>query len=191
MSLWSDNVNTWQGFPPGDGDFVQIPKGLHLLYDLESSPVYSVVNVEGSLIIAPAPAGSVRTFDAHQIITLDGYIEIGTETEPYLGDFTFTMHGLPTDPKLPIFGSKCIAVKGTGQIEMHGAPKVYTWVELEETADVGETSIKIHDLPSDLDWSIGDKIVIASTDFEGRHAEERTITNIRGTSTNRIIDFND
>lgn len=39
----------------------------------------------------------------------------------------------------------------------------------------------MHDLPegvSSLDWKVGEKIVIASTDFDGDHAEERTITGV-------------
>jgi hypothetical protein len=60
-----------------------------------------------------------RTFDCFIILNKNGYIEIGTEDEPYTGDLTITMHGDPWSPKLPIFGNKVMAVLD-GKIEMHG-----------------------------------------------------------------------
>jgi len=38
-----------------------------------------------------------------------------------------------------------------------------------------------------LDWQAGEKIVIASTDFESRHAEQRTIVSITNIDTNPVI----
>jgi hypothetical protein len=39
-----------------------------------------------------------------------GYLEIGTEEEPYLSKLVITMHGDETTPYLPIFGNKVLAV---------------------------------------------------------------------------------
>ena len=74
---------------------------------------------------------------------------------------------------------------------MHGKPRDMTWTELETTADVNWTSITIKDIPEDrtFDWAIGEEIVIASTDFEGDHAEKRKITDITGTDLNPILHF--
>ena len=72
-------------------------------------------------------------------------------------------------------------------------PRNITWTELEITADVLSTNITIKDIPVDrtFDWKIGEEIVIASTDFEGEHAERRTITAVRGTDLNPILDFDE
>ena len=107
VSKWSD-TQTWGGFPPGEEDAVQIPKGLNLLFDIPESPVLQLVSVEGSLIFKDQPTA---TFDAYIILANRGYIEIGTEDDPYLGDLTITMHGAPWSPKLPIFGNKVIGVR--------------------------------------------------------------------------------
>jgi hypothetical protein len=84
--------------------------GMHLLVDVPATPVLSFVLVEGSLIFDPANAG---TFDAEWVLARDGYIEIGTEDEPYTGDLTITMHGKEFGPKLPLFGNKVIAMHGS------------------------------------------------------------------------------
>ena len=112
-----------------------------------------------------------------------GYIEVGTEENPYMGDLTITMHGDPWSPKVPLFGNKVIATRGTGQIEMHGAPRSLPWHELGASVNAGESSITLNALPSgvdSLDWQVGESIVIASSDFDGQQAEERIIESVDG-----------
>jgi hypothetical protein len=108
VKRWSD-TETWKGFAPGTGDVPHIPKGMHVLFDLESSPVYSLVLVEGSLIFDQETA---KSFDAEFILVKEGYLEIGTEDAPYTGELTITMHGAEFSSTLPIFGNKVLAVKG-------------------------------------------------------------------------------
>jgi len=78
-----------------EGDSISIPYGLNLLVDVDSTPVLEAIIVEGSLIFPPDDLNPdhERTFDAHYIITSNGYIEIGTEDEPYTSKLTITMHG--------------------------------------------------------------------------------------------------
>ena len=76
-----------------------------------------------------------------------------------MGDLTITMHGAPWSPKIPTFGNKVIAVKGTGQIEIHGAPRSLSWHELGATADATATTITLNTLPDgvdSLDWKVGE-----------------------------------
>ena len=114
VQRWSD-TQTWGGFAPVEGDAVNIPKGMHLLVDVPSTPVLSFVLVEGSLIFD----ASAKAFDAGQIIVKHGYMEVGTEDEPFTGQLTISMHGEEFSPHLSIFGNKVIAVHG-GNLEMHG-----------------------------------------------------------------------
>jgi hypothetical protein len=53
VSRWSDS-QTWNyDLSPQEGEAVNIPKGLHLLVDIDSSPKLSFIVVEGSLIFPP------------------------------------------------------------------------------------------------------------------------------------------
>jgi hypothetical protein len=63
---------------------VYVPAGLHLLVDVDSTPVLSAVVVEGSLIFPPNDdPNHLRTFDAHYILVRGGIFEAGTEQFPY------------------------------------------------------------------------------------------------------------
>jgi hypothetical protein len=70
------------------------------------------VNVEGALLFEDS--NTPRTFDCYLIMNNGGYIEMGTEENPYMGDLTVTMHGDPWSPKVPLFGNKVIATRGSG-----------------------------------------------------------------------------
>ncbi len=62
---------------------------------------------------------------------------------------------------------------------MHGKPRTHVWSELDSTADADATSITLNiDSGVSFDWTIGEKIVIASTDFDGTHAEVREISSV-------------
>jgi len=79
--MWSD-TETWGGdVPPLEGESVSIPKGQHLLVDIDTSPKLKAIIVEGSLIFAPheTDPNHLRTFDACYIIVMGGYMEVGTE----------------------------------------------------------------------------------------------------------------
>jgi cell migration-inducing and hyaluronan-binding protein len=171
-----------------DGEAVHVPKGMHLLVDVDSTPVLSFVTVEGSLIFDPSKDHArQRTFDATHILVKGGYLEVGTEEHPYTSKLTITMHGREFVEPLPVFGNKVLGVH-SGHLEMHGAPRDVPWTELKTTAEAGATEITINDMGGrSLDWAVGEEIVIASTDFHGRHAEKRTIQAIRDTSSSPII----
>jgi hypothetical protein len=56
VSLYSNPI-TWGGdAPPGEGESISIPKGQHLLIDIDTSPKLNAIIVEGSLIFAPNDA---------------------------------------------------------------------------------------------------------------------------------------
>lgn len=118
-------------------------------------------------------------------------MEVGTEENRYTSQLTITMHSTVFDPNLPIFGNKVIGVN-YGVLEMHGVERPVTWTDLKETVEIGGTEITLNDVTGDpLDWAIGEDIVIASTDFSGRNAEQRTITAITNADTNPVITFDE
>jgi len=70
VSYWSE-PSTWGGdFAPIEGDSVSIPKGLHLLVDVDQTPILNAVIVEGSLIFLPEESepNHQREFRAHMIM---------------------------------------------------------------------------------------------------------------------------
>src|SRR6185503_4042768 len=63
-----------------------------------------------------------------------------------------------------------------GTLNLHGST-TNTWTKLSATANAGATSIQVLDAKG---WKVGDEIVLASTDFDPRQPERRTIAAIRG-----------
>src|SRR5690606_31888254 len=59
---------------------------------------------------------------------------------------------------------------------LHG-DRTHTWTKLSATAEAGSTTIEVLDASG---WRVGDEIVLASTDYDPRQAEVRTIAAIRG-----------
>lgn len=87
VSLWSQ-ASTWgYQFAPVSGESLSVPRGLHLLVDIDTSPHLNLVIVEGGSIIFPCDPTNenhLRKFDANYIFLHDGgYMEVGTEFQPY------------------------------------------------------------------------------------------------------------
>lgn len=127
VSLWSDDT-TWGGeFAPMDGESIYIPHGLNLLVDIDATPKLRAVIVEGALIFAPdEDPNHERYFDAMYIFVTGALMEVGTEEFPYTSKLTITMHGLESDPYIPIYGNKVIGVR-FGTLDMHGIERTPTW----------------------------------------------------------------
>ena len=191
ISRWSEPQTWGYDLSPQEGEAVSIPKGMNLLVDIDKTPKLSFVNVEGSLLFEPhSDPNYQRTFDAEYILLKGGYMEVGTEEFRYTSKLTITMWGSKYSPKIPLFGNKVIGVH-YGTLEMHGKPRSVSWTDLKETAEAGATQITLNDMKPGvvLDWQPGEEIVIASTDFVGRNAEQRTIVTVTATSTNPVITF--
>ena len=74
-----------------------------------------------------------------------------------------------------------------GTLNLHG-DRTNTWTKLAKTADAGSTSIQVLNAAG---WRVGDEIVLASTDFDPRQAERRTIAAISGNTItlDKKLDF--
>jgi hypothetical protein len=169
VQLWSAD-STWSGeFAPMDGESVGVPKGLKLLVDVKTTPVFKFVLVEGVLIFEPHPTDAThhRTFDAHYIFVKGGRMQVGTEANRYTSKITITMHSAAADPYIPIYGNKCIGLR-FGTLDMHGVVRDPVWTVLEETAAAGSSTIK---LSRAVDWKAGEEIAIASTSYNPREGE--------------------
>ena len=149
VSLWSSDT-TWGGeFAPMEGESVYVPLGLNLYVDIDRSPILNAVIVEGSIIFAPeTDPNHERFFDAKYIFVSGGLMEVGTEEFPYTSKITITMHGLLSDPYLPIYGNKVIGVR-YGTLDMHGVVRDKTWTVLDQTVEAGSSVIHLQEA---VDW---------------------------------------
>src|SRR5690606_27017010 len=74
-------------------------------------------------------------------------------------------------------GDRGIMISG-GTLNLHG-DRTHTWSKLAKTAEAGSNAIEVLNASG---WKVGDQIVLASTDYDPRQAEKRTITAVRGNS---------
>ena len=184
VNAWSDDT-TWGGeFAPIEGETIYVPPGLNLLVDVDRTEKLNAVIVEGTLFFAPEQdKNHERYFDAHYIFVRNGTLEIGTEEFPYDSKLTITMHSSMTDPYLPIYGNKVIGCRYC-KLDMHGVKREPSWTVLDKTSEVGENKFTVS---RKVDWKAGELIAVASTDFNGRHAEKRTITKVDNTNADKPI----
>ncbi len=166
---WSDPA-TWGGQVPAAGEVVTVPAGTAILMDV-SPPALGGLRVDGTLV-----------FDRrHLDLTTDwlivtGYMQVGTAGEPFEQRATITLTGAPGSDTMDM-GARVFGVMG-GTVDLHGSPDV-AWTSLAATAPAGATSIT---LQQPVTWQPGERIVIASTDYDYEQAEERTITSVAGTT---------
>ena len=96
------------------------------------------------------------------------------------------MYGGYYGAQLPIFGNKVIGCLECF-LSMHGEVRTTTWTQLETTASAGSSTLTVQD---SVDWRVGEEIVVASSSFNHRHAEQRTITAISGKTITVDSPFN-
>lgn len=151
--LWSDPA-TWNGTKPAFGDIVTIPIGTVILLD-EVTPAFSGVTIEGTLIFDRQNLELISDW-----IVINGKFEIGTESNPFTHQAILTLTGDDTEQSIMGMGTRGIMV--TGELELHGNPPTTAWTKINESAESGSTSLT---LMENADWTIGEEIVIAPTDY--------------------------
>jgi len=155
------------------------------------------LTIEADSVIVNSGAGGHRELLSRRrretVNVSNGGLIIGTEDDPIPCDVTITIK-LTGDKfsksygafpgSIPI-GAK--ALGGMGGVQMFGCQIYRTWTTLKTTVSSGNT-ITVNDDVSALRWKIGDKIALATTDYEHRHTEYFTITGLNG--ENIILDKN-
>src|SRR5688500_4207524 len=184
---WS-NPATWpNGKVPVAGDAVTIAKGKEVMLDV-SPPALGSLTIDGKLSFANNRDLELTT----EWIMLHGELEIGTEARPHTRKATITLTNNVKDEDIGGMGGandrsdRGILLMG-GTLNLHGDRK-HTWTKLAQTAAAGSTSIQVLDASG---WRAGDEIVLASTDFDPRQAERRTISAVRGNTitVDRKLDY--
>ncbi len=167
---WSDPA-TWPNKKvPAAGDQVTIERGKEVILDV-SPPALNGMHIEGKLSFSDKSDLELTT----EWIMVHGELEIGTEARPYQHKATITLTDNVKGEEMAGMGDRGIMLSG-GTLNLHGN-RTNAWTKLANTAEAGSTSIEVLNAAQ---WRVGDEIVLASTDYDPRQAERRTIAAIKG-----------
>ncbi len=168
---WSDPAS-WPGRRvPSDGEAVVIAAGRTIVLDTISAALASL-RIDGALVLD----GTRVELRSHSIL-VTGALRAGTERSPIVGAVAITLLGATESADQDGMSAKALIVAG-GRLDLHGS-RAPAWTRLSATANAGADRIA---LERDPQWHVGDRLVVASTDYDPAHAEERTITRIDGAS---------
>jgi cell migration-inducing and hyaluronan-binding protein len=170
-SRWSDPASWPGGKVPAAGDAVTIARDREIVLDV-SPPALRSITVQGKLTFADERDLDLVT---DWIYVPGGEVQIGTEASPFQHNATITLTDMVPGEDINTMGDRGIMML-RGTLNMHGS-REHTWTKLSSTAEAGATSINVLDAS---EWRVGDEIVLASTDFNPRQAERRTITGVSG-----------
>ncbi len=179
---WSD-PNTWPNRKvPIAGDKVTIGRDKEVILDV-SPPALGGLSIDGKLTFSNNADLELTT----EWIMLHGELAIGSEAAPHTRNATITFtNSVPNEDVMAGMGDRGIMISG-GTLNLHG-DRTHTWTKLASTAKADSTSIEVLNA---AEWRVGDEIVLASTDFDPRQAERRTITAISGNkiTLNQKLDY--
>jgi hypothetical protein len=184
---WSDPATWPDRKVPAAGDKVTIARDKSVLLDV-SPPALGSLTIDGKLSFADNADLELTT----EWILVHGELEIGTEARPHTRKATITLTNTIKGEDIGGMGGanepvdRGIVLMG-GTLNLHGN-RTNSWTKLSKTAQAGSTSIEVLNAAG---WRVGDEIVLASTDFDPRQAERRTIAAIRGNviTLDKKLDF--
>src|SRR6186713_956492 len=168
---WSDPATWPNNKVPAAGDKVAIAKDKNVILDV-NTPALGGLSIDGKLSFSNNADLELTT----EWIMLHGELAIGTEAKPFAHKATITLtDNVKGEEVMAGMGDRGIMIS-RGTLNLHG-DRTHTWSKLSATANAGATSIQVLDAKG---WKVGDEIVLASTDFDPRQAERRTISAISG-----------
>src|SRR4249920_1621738 len=167
---WSDRATWPKKKVPVAGDKVDIASGKDVILDV-SPPALGGITINGKLSFADKSDLELST----EWIMVHGELAIGTEAKPFTHKATITLTDNVKNEQMMGMGDRGIMLSG-GTLNLHG-DRTNAWTKLSKTAEAGSNSIEVLNAAQ---WRAGDEIVLASTDFDPRQAERRTIAAISG-----------
>lgn len=182
VKLWSQ-PSTWPGgVLPGTGTNVVIPDGETVWLDFDG--VGGAVHVKSLTVLGElrfaCGGGELRT---NYVLVDGGTFSIGSAGRPYPfrvrikleHDLAATDFGGPTHAGDLL--DQALVVQDGGVVEMFGRDHGTSWTQLAETAQRGATRIR---LTENVAWKRGQRIVLASTDYDLNQAEVATVQQVNG-----------
>lgn len=170
-SRWSDPASWPDGKVPDANAAVTIARDRSIILDV-SPPALRSLTIHGKLRFADDRDLDLRT---EWILLGGGELDIGSEAKPYARKATITLTDNVPNEDINTMGDRGIMMLA-GTLSLHG-DRTNSWTKLAKTAKAGAASIQVLNAAG---WRKGDVIVLASTDFDPRQAEERTVTAISG-----------
>ncbi|MEM8745235.1 MAG: G8 domain-containing protein [Actinomycetota bacterium] len=196
-AAWSDPATWPDGAVPVAGEDVTVPADATIFLDESTASLGDVV-VHGRLVFGDTDA----TLTAANVVVA-GELRAGTPERPHAADARIVLTGHSSDPDLDLTAlahgghhdhddhpdhgdhadqhgtvhNKALVVTTGGSLELHGSP-VTSWTQVDATIDAGQSTLDLVEPPTG--WHVGDRIVVAPTDFFVFEIEERTITAIDG-----------
>jgi len=169
---WSDPAAWPDRRVPAAGAAVAIPQNRTVLLDVSPPPLASLT-VDGALVFGDADLDLTAGW-----IVVHGTFRVGTSAKPFLHRATITLTGSPDEASaLGAGNNRVLGVRG-GTLDLHGEPRA-GWTRLAATAPPGATQLALATSPP---WRAGDRLVVASTDFDPNHAEVVTVASRSGTT---------
>ena len=195
------SLATWSNGVPNSRKRAIIPQGLTVTINSDDAAAHGVVT-QGRLRVA-------ENADTHHSLTTDwlhvnsgGVFEIGTKNDPYdQGTFTLNLTGV--DPELDwsietangemdiTNNNGFVMAAGGGRLQFYGKNKL-SYTRLSATAPAGTNRIYVRNIiernydgvfstasDGELNWSVGDQIVVASSSYDYADQEVRTIVALR------------
>ena len=168
---WSD-PDSWPNHKvPVAGDKPTIGRDKDVILDV-SPPPLNGLSIDGKLTFSNDADLELTT----EWIMLHGELAIGSEASPHTRKATITLTDkVKGEDIMAGMGDRGIMISG-GTLNLHG-DRTNTWTKLASTAKAGSTTIQVINAAQ---WRVGDEIVLASTDYDPRQAERRTIAAISG-----------
>ncbi|OYX08076.1 MAG: hypothetical protein B7Z08_10865, partial [Sphingomonadales bacterium 32-68-7] len=168
---WSDPAAWPGGKVPAEGDAVTIARDLEVVLDV-APPALRSLTVDGKLRFADDRDLALST---EWIYLRGGELQIGSEARPYTHQASITLTDKVPGEDINTMGDRGIVMM-RGTLNLHGN-RENSWTKLAKTAERGSNRIEVLDAAG---WRAGDQIVLASTDFDPRQAEKRTVTAVSG-----------
>lgn len=167
---WSDPAIWPGGALPVAGADVSIPAGQNVLLDI-SPPPLGRITINGELVFSDDLDLSLSALS----IAVHGKLFIGSAARPHSRRAVLTLIGDGNGDVMGM-GDKALGVMAGGVLEIHGQPRT-RWLRLTQTAEAGATELTV---ARPVNWRVGDRIVIAATDFDYLQAEEATVASVSG-----------
>ncbi|MDP9475380.1 MAG: right-handed parallel beta-helix repeat-containing protein, partial [Actinomycetota bacterium] len=136
----------------------------------QSTPRLEGLQVDGTLLFEDKNLSLTSGW-----IMVHGKLEIGSEAVPFSNRADIVLTGSDPNQDVMGMGAKVLGVMG-GTLEVHGEERP-SWTRLSATAEKGSDTLTLQEAPG---WRPGDRIVVASTDYDFAQDEEATITAVSG-----------
>ncbi|MCK6447726.1 MAG: G8 domain-containing protein [Planctomycetes bacterium] len=159
---WSDPATWPTGHVPALGECVVIPAGQKIWLDVTPPPLGGVT-IDGTLTFACADLELVA-----DRVEVRGELQVGSAAHPFHRRATVTL----TDDFGCATERRSLVVTDGGTLRLVGEARATSWTKLAQHAPAGASRLVLDEL---VGWRVGDRVVIASSDFDPGQTEVRTV----------------